>query len=76
MDEKPAIPIELIEQIKRARKQARLSQDDLAALASTSRRPVYLLESGRGAVRVDTLVRILDALGLELQIRPKGAVDR
>ena len=63
-------------QIKRARQKARLSQDDLAALAEISRRPIYLLESGRGSVRLDTLDKILDALGLEIQIRPKeSAID-
>ncbi len=59
-------------QVRAARVRARLSQDELAALASISRRPIYLLESGRGAVRLDTLVRILDALGMALQIVPKG----
>lgn len=54
---------------------AKLSQEELAALASISRRPIYLLESGKGAVRVDTLFRILDALGLEIQIRPKGRTN-
>ncbi len=72
MKQDSPIPVELIDQIKSARIKARLSQDDLAALASISRRPIYLLESGRGAVRLDTLLRILDALGLALDIRPKG----
>lgn len=66
------IPAHLVEQIKGARIKARLSQDELAALASISRRPIYLLESGRGAIRVDTLIKILDALGLVLNIQPKG----
>lgn len=66
------IPGALVDRIKRARKRANLSQDDLAALASISRRPIYLLESGRGAIRLDTFIRILDALGLVLEVRPKG----
>jgi HTH-type transcriptional regulator/antitoxin HipB len=67
------IPPSLVEQIKSARLKARLSQSDLAELASISRRPIYLLESGRGAVRLDTFLKILDALGLTLQIQPKSA---
>ena len=67
-----SLPDALVEQIKEARQKARLSQGELAELASISRRPIYLLESGRGAVRVDTLIRILDALGFTLEIRPKG----
>ena len=65
-------PTELAEQVKRARLKARLSQDELAALASISRRPIYLLESGKGSVRLDSLLQILDALGLTLQIQPKA----
>ena len=63
---------ELVEQIKNARLKARLSQDELAALASISRRPIYLLESGRGSIKLETLVKILDALGLTLTISPKS----
>ena len=65
----------LADTVKQARKAARLSQDELADLSAISRRPVYLLESGRGAVRIDSLIRMLDALGLELEIRPKRAKD-
>lgn len=64
---------ELALQVKEARKAAKLSQEDLAALSSLSRRPIYLLESGRGAIRIDSLIQILDSLGLELVIRPKRA---
>lgn len=68
-----SVPTELVDRIKAARVKARLTQEQLADLASISRRPVYLLESGRGMVRLDTLIKILDALGLELRIVPKGA---
>ena len=57
--------------VKDARHKARLSQDELADLSSISRRPLYLMESGKGAVRLDTLVNILDVLGLEIIIQPK-----
>jgi len=70
--DKSPVPDTLVEQIKRARLKAKLSQDELAVLASISRRPIYLLESGRGAIRLDTLLKILDALGLTLRIEPKG----
>ena len=63
---------DLIEQIKHARHKARLSQEELAALASISRRPIYLLESGKGAIKLETLIKILDALGLALTIVPKS----
>jgi HTH-type transcriptional regulator / antitoxin HipB len=68
-----SVATELADRIKLARVKARLSQEQLANLASISRRPVYLLESGRGTVRLDTLIKILDVLGLELKIVAKGA---
>lgn len=69
MDDSPYL--KLSRQIREARKSADLSQDDLAALAETSRRPIYLLESGKGSIKVETLIQILDALGLEIEVRPK-----
>ena len=63
--------IAIADVVKDARHKARLSQDELADLSSISRRPLYLMESGKGAVRLDTLVNILDALGLEIIIQPK-----
>ena len=72
MEERQPLPQELVEQIKKARLEARLTQEELAALADISKRPIYLLESGAGAIRTDSLVKILDALGLELSIQPKG----
>ena len=58
-------------QMKASRNKARLSQGELADLASISRRPLYLMETGKGAIRLDTFVKILDALGLEIVIKPK-----
>lgn len=66
---------DLAEQIKIARQKARLSQDELASLANISRRPIYLLESGRGSIKLETLVKILDALGLNLTISPKSTLN-
>ena len=63
--------IAIADVVKDARHKARLSQDELADLSSISRRPLYLMESGKGAVRLDTLINILDALGLEIIIQPK-----
>lgn len=57
--------------VKEARERQRLSQDDLALLAETSRRPLYLLEQGKGSVRLETLLRILDALGLDVEIKAR-----
>lgn len=63
--------IRLAQVLKAARTKARLSQEGLAELAGISRRPIYLLENGKGSIRVDTLLKILDALGLTLSVQPK-----
>ena len=61
--------------IREARLAANLDQDTLAALAGVSRRPIYYVESGKGAVRLDSLYRILDALGLKITLESKGKLD-
>ncbi|MCB8933713.1 MAG: helix-turn-helix domain-containing protein [Fimbriimonadaceae bacterium] len=63
------------EVVRRARRDANLSQEQLAALAGLSRRPVYHLETGRGAVGLDSLVLLLDCLGLEIAIVPKADTE-
>jgi HTH-type transcriptional regulator / antitoxin HipB len=73
MNEQYLAPIDIGQRVKNERQLARLSQDELADLAEISRRPIYLLETGKGTIRLDTLMKILDVLGLTLEIRPKGA---
>lgn len=62
---------EIAQAVREARKKQRLSQDDLALLAEISRRPLYLLEQGKGSIRLETLLRITDALGLDLEVRAR-----
>lgn len=61
----------IAEAVKSARKKQRLSQEDLALLAETSRRPLYLLEQGKGSIRLETLLRLFDALGLDIEIKAR-----
>jgi predicted transcriptional regulator len=61
----------LSQDLKKAREEARLSQQQLADLASISNRPIYIFETGKGSIRLDTYLRLLDVLGLELHIRPR-----
>ena len=69
-----SVAVGIGEQVRRARTKARLSQVELAVLASISRRPIYLLESGKGSVRLESLLHILDALGLTLEIQSKASL--
>ncbi|MDQ0862468.1 type II toxin-antitoxin system Y4mF family antitoxin [Arthrobacter globiformis] len=53
----------------RARRGAlRLSQQDLADMAGVSERFVRFVEQGKPSLRLDTLLALLDTLGLELQL--------
>lgn len=61
----------IAEAVKSARKKQRLSQEDLALLAETSQRPLYLLEQGKGSIRLETLLRLFDALGLDIEIKAR-----
>lgn len=55
--------------IRMARREAGLTQTELAARAATSQAAVSAYESGRRSPSVDTLVRIIAATGLELRMR-------
>ncbi len=57
----------------RARRRAQsLRIDDAAALSGVSVDLLSRLENGKGSVRVDKLLTVLDGLGLALMIAPKG----
>jgi transcriptional regulator with XRE-family HTH domain len=51
------------DEIRNARKAARLTQEELAFRARVSRNYVSLLELGEKSPTVDTLMRICDAMG-------------
>lgn len=54
--------------VRMARRQAGLTQTELANRAGTSQAAVSAYESGRRSPSVDTLVRIVAATGLELRM--------
>jgi transcriptional regulator with XRE-family HTH domain len=56
--------------IKEARKRADISQRDLASRAGTSQATVSAYESGRKVPSVDTLARLLAAMGARLALEP------
>ncbi len=58
--------------LRKAREEAGLTQDQLADLASISNRPIYIFESGKGSIRLETYLKLLNALGLELSVSPRG----
>ena len=61
-------------QLRAARRQRSLSQAALAARSGTSRVTIARLEAGSAAdVRMGTIVRLCEALGLEICALPAGA---
>lgn len=58
--------------VRTARKGMGLTQPELAAAAGVGVRFLVELERGKPTVRLDRMLAVLDALGLELQIGPRG----
>lgn len=69
----------IAEQVAAQRKARGLSQAELAELTATTQSAIARLESGGRPPRIDTLLRIAEALDCELMVelrprtRPKGA---
>lgn len=56
------------EEIRRARKEAGLTQEDLAHLAGTSERTVRAIETGTGNPSLQAVVAVANVLGLKLAV--------
>jgi y4mF family transcriptional regulator len=54
--------------VRRERERSGLRQDELALVAGVSTRVVHQIEHGKPTSRLDSLVAVLDALDLRLQI--------
>lgn len=63
---------ELGEVIRAERKRQRIGQEELALLAGVSRRLVVQIENGKPTARLDSVLRICNALGIRLVIRRPG----
>lgn len=57
---------ELIEQIVKIRKQMKISQSELAKKANVSQQAISRLEKEKHIPKIDTLMKIIDGLGLKL----------
>ena len=58
-------------EIKKRRKYLGITQIDLAEITSISRRSLQYIESGKMNPSIEQLEKILEALGLEINIRTK-----
>lgn len=58
--------------IRKRRKEMDLTQKELSDLCDTGNRFISELENGKGTVQFEKALRIINALGLEIQITNKG----
>lgn len=64
-------PARLAAEVRARRAVLRLSQRDLAELAGVSERFVRFVEQGKRTVQLDSLLALLDTLGLELLVQTR-----
>lgn len=60
---------EIGQRVLRERERLGLRQDELALAAGVSARVVHQIEHGKATSRLDSLVPVLDALGLKLEVQ-------
>jgi HTH-type transcriptional regulator/antitoxin HipB len=65
-------PAELGELLRRRRKQARLTLQDAAGLAGVGIRFLSELERGKPTSQLGLTIKVLQLLGLELHVQPRG----
>jgi HTH-type transcriptional regulator / antitoxin HipB len=58
--------------VRKERHRLALRQDELALTAGVSTRVVHQIEAGKATSRLDSLVPVLDALGLQLRADQDG----
>lgn len=64
-------PINLIAQIKERRKVLDVTQETLSEISGVGLRTLKQFESGKGNPTLETLQKLCDALGLEIQLQIK-----
>lgn len=61
--------IELGKIIRKRRKLLNVKQSNLAELAGVAERTIREIESGKGNASLDTLIKIFEVLGLEMNVQ-------
>ncbi|HEY8502121.1 MAG TPA: helix-turn-helix domain-containing protein [Solirubrobacterales bacterium] len=70
--EATATPADLGAAIRQRRRQLSITQDDLAASISVSRRVIGQLENGKETVHVGIVLRAARAVGLDVGVEARG----
>ncbi|MEQ9447660.1 MAG: helix-turn-helix domain-containing protein, partial [Rhodospirillaceae bacterium] len=60
-------PAQIGNAVRRARKKRGWSQTDLGTAAGLRQETISLIETGHGAAKLETILGVLSALGLELR---------
>ena len=66
---------EIINQLRQRREILNVTQSHLAEIAGVGIRTLKEIESGKGNPTVETLIKLAEVLGMELQLRVKSPVN-
>jgi DNA-binding XRE family transcriptional regulator len=58
-------------EVRKARREQELRQDELALVAGVSVRSIHQIEAGKPTTRLDVLERVVNALGLTIDLKPR-----
>jgi len=58
-------------EVRRSRHEQQLRQDELALAAGVSVRSIHQIEAGKPTTRLDVLERVVNALGLTIELRSR-----
>lgn len=72
----PSPAVEIGRRVREARDSLGLRQDELALAAGVSTRVIHQIERGKPTSRLDTLLRVLGALGLTIDVIPTRVRSR
>lgn len=68
-------PIRTVDDLARAvrsrRQQLEMTQEELASATGVNRRVIGELERGKGTVRLEIVLALAQALGLDVELRPR-----
>jgi len=57
--------------IQRRRESLSIKQEDLAEMSGITAKTIYLIEQGKGNPSIDTLLKIMEVLGLDISLHVK-----
>ncbi|HVD99044.1 MAG TPA: helix-turn-helix domain-containing protein [Cytophagaceae bacterium] len=61
--------------IKQRRDMLRISQEELSDISKVGIKTIYAIEQGKGNPSLDTLIKVLDVLGMELEVNIKKSLS-